>query len=206
MQGWAQTLAATDIGKSFHFWTPTYDTAWRTFPQSARLLKVLLEKTGFDFDQTLILGYSMGGLVARELARNGFPCQKVITLCTPHQGAAPWVPVMWRRTRSVGSNSRLIQELNSASGDVNQREKYHFWAVNYRDPYGVHQHDGIIELSSALGRCLDDENIHRHVYSTTMKKPVLGIGLAQPHVRALHPQQLPNAFHHAVELLSEIGT
>ena len=88
MRYWAEALAATEAGQTIHFWLPTYDTAWRTFPQSARDIKVLLERTPFNFNRTLIIGYSMGGLVARAyLCKHGIQnVAKVITLGTPHHG------------------------------------------------------------------------------------------------------------------------
>jgi pimeloyl-ACP methyl ester carboxylesterase len=203
MRYWADALATTETGQSTHFWIPTYDTSWRTFPQSARTIKVLLEQEPFDFSHTLILGYSMGGLVARELARAGFPFRRLITLCTPHQGAAPWVPAWWRRTRSLKANSLLLDNLNSSNGDAQHRSRYHFWGLTYRDPNGLHQHDGIVELFSALGQKLGDAPA-RETFSLTMKHHVLGLNLSAPHVCALYPERIPAAFQHAVKLLGEI--
>jgi pimeloyl-ACP methyl ester carboxylesterase len=203
MRFWIEALAASEAGKNTHFWVPTYDTSWRTFPQSARSIKVLLEQEAFDFSRTLIVGYSMGGLVARELARAGFPFAHLVTLCSPHQGAAPWVPVMWRRTRSLKANSALINNLNSSNGDAKHRSKYHFWGLTYHDPGGEHLHDGIVEISSAMGKKLGDAPA-RQTYSIAIKNPVAGLNLSTPHVCALYPQRVPEALHNMVKLLEEI--
>lgn len=203
MQSWADALAATPAGQSTHFWIPTYDTSWRNFAQSAREIKVLLESQPFDFSRTLIMGYSMGGLVARELARAGFPFQQLVTLCSPHQGAAPWIPIWWRRTPTLKANSKLINNLNSSNGDAMHRSKYHFWGLTYRDPGGQHHHDGIVEIASALGQKLGDLPT-RQTYSINIKNPIAGLNLSTPHVCALYPQRVPEALGNMVKLLEEI--
>jgi len=203
MRHWAEALAATEAGKSAHFWIPTYDTSWRTFPQSARAIKVLLERQQFDFNHTLILGYSMGGLVARELARAGFSFEQLVTLCTPNQGAAPWVPILWRRTTTLKANSDLLKNLNSSNGDAILRSKYHFCGLTYSDPSGEHQHDGIVEISSALGQKLGDAPA-RQTYSVDINNLVTGFNLSTPHICALYPQRIPAAFEKMKTLLERL--
>ena len=39
-----------------------------------------------EFDNIVVIAYSMGGLVARKFLSLGFPYTKLITLCTPHEG------------------------------------------------------------------------------------------------------------------------
>ena len=200
MRYWAEALAATPAGQNTHFWIPTYDTSWRNFAQSAREIKVLLESQPFDFSRTLIVGYSMGGLVARELARAGFSFQHLVTLCSPHQGAAPWIPIWWRRTPTLKANSMLIKNLNSSNGDAMHRSKYHFWGLTYRDPGGLHQHDGIVEVASALGQKLGDAP-SRQSYSIDLQKPIAGLNLSTPHVCALYPHRIPQALENMKALL-----
>lgn len=203
MRQWADMLAATEEGKTTHFWLPTYDTAWRTFAQSANIIKGLLENTGHDFSRTLILGYSMGGLVARQMASEGFPCQQLVTLCSPHHGPAPWIPLWWRKTSTLAATSGPLGALNNSFGDGDFRSKYHFWGMTYRDPAGSHQHDGIVEISSALGQDLG-EAPNRQIFSVDMQKAVMGFGLPQPHVCALYPELVPEAFENVVKLLKEL--
>jgi pimeloyl-ACP methyl ester carboxylesterase len=203
MRYWAEALAATPAGRNTHFWIPTYDTSWRSFAQSGREIKVLLESQPFDFSRTLIMGYSMGGLVARELARAGFPFQQLVTLCSPHQGAAPWIPIWWRRTPTLKANSKLINNLNSSNGDAKHRSKYHFWGLTYRDPGGEHHHDGIVEITSALGQKLGDLP-QRQTYSINLQKPIVGLNLSSPHVCALYPQQIPGALEDMKVLLENL--
>jgi len=203
MQHWASALRDTPAGRQFDFWIPTYDTAWRTFPQSARGIKVLLENTSFDFSHTLILGYSMGGLVARELARTGFPFQQLVTLCSPHHGAAPWIPLIWRRSNTLRGDSALLRDLNSNTGDFSLRSRYHFWGMTYNDPCGPHQHDGIVELPSAMGERVAG-TMHREIFSLDFKVPVVGARLSSPHVYALFPTQVPRGLKLLSELMQEI--
>jgi pimeloyl-ACP methyl ester carboxylesterase len=203
MEEWAHALRDTAAGKSTHFWIPTYDTSWRNFAQSAREIKVLLEKQPFDFSRTLIVGYSMGGLVARELARAGFPFQQLVTLCSPHQGAAPWIPIWWRRTPTLKANSKLINNLNSSNGDAVHRSHYHFWGLTYRDPGGLHQHDGIVEISSALGQKLGNLP-QRQTYLINLPKPIAGLNLSTPHVCALYPHRIPKAFENMKVMLENL--
>ncbi len=203
MRFWAEALAASEVGKSTHFWIPTYDTSWRTFAQSARDIKVLLEDQPFDFSRTLIMGYSMGGLVARELARAGFPFQQLVTLCSPHHGAAPWVPIWWRRTTTLKANSDLIENLNSSNSDAIHRSRYHFYGLTYNDPSGEHRHDGIVEIASALGQNLGDAPT-RQTYSIDLTNPITGFNLSTPHVCALYPQRIPLALEKTLALLDKI--
>jgi len=203
MRHWADALKDTPAGRQFHCWIPTYDTAWRTFSQSARGIKVLLEDTGFDFSHTLILGYSMGGLVAREMAHAGFPFRHLATLCSPHHGAAPWIPLMWRRTRTLRGDSALLRHLNSDAGDLPLRSRYHFWGMTYNDPGGPHQHDGIVELPSAMGEQVRGA-IRREVFSLDFKDAVTGLRLSTPHVYALFPQYVPRGLTLLSGLLQEI--
>jgi hypothetical protein len=83
------------INDSWQFHRISYD--WRRkFPTGARQvhdqLKVL-EFAGADFTNTIVVGYSMGGIVARQLATLGFPIRNIFTMSSPHCGVNPALPV-----------------------------------------------------------------------------------------------------------------
>jgi hypothetical protein len=75
--------------------------------------------------------------------------------------------------------------------------------LTYRDPGGEHHHDGIVEITSALGQKLGDLP-QRQTYSINLQKPIVGLNLSSPHVCALYPQQIPGALEDMKVLLENL--
>jgi pimeloyl-ACP methyl ester carboxylesterase len=151
------------------FWDVSYDTQWTPFTTSARRIVAELQRQSDDFSDTLLIGYSMGGVVARQMIALGFPCRALITICSPHHGPAPWIPPIGRGPRSIARWSPALAALNRHPTDIAHRERYHCFAITYTDRLGHHEHDGIVPLRSALGAGLGPvahrEKIHLK-YST----------------------------------------
>jgi pimeloyl-ACP methyl ester carboxylesterase len=78
-----------------------YKTHWRNFADSARDIGAAMRDEPYDLSHTVFVGFSMGGLVARQMVADGFSCQALISIATPHQGTAPWVPAA--QPRHVGA-------------------------------------------------------------------------------------------------------
>lgn len=184
------------------FWDVTYDTAWTPFPASAKSIVRELYTREHDFSRTLLIGYSMGGLIARQMVAEGFPCDALVTLCTPHHGPLRWVPVPLRGPRSLATWSRVTAALNRHPQDIAARHKYHLFAVTYRDRFGFHGHDGMVTQSSALGLKLG-EVASRKTMHLKYSVPISAIMPFDPHWRAMFPHYIPPAIRHIGGLLEE---
>ena len=107
----------------------------------------------FDLSQTVIVAYSMGGLVARKMVANGLPFAKLYTNCTPHLGVMPYLftipgnqfffPGNRGATSMVGTSQDLWR-LNDADRHLHGR--YHCHGICYTDVRGYHGDDCITEL------------------------------------------------------------
>ena len=178
-----QAIAGLEAARDWNFWDISYDTQWTSFPDSAQRIAQSLRKTGADFSETILLGYSMGGLVARQMVADGWPCRALVTLCSPHHGPRAFMPPVGRGPRSLMSRSPFLRALNSNPRDIAMRSRYHFFAVTYDDRLGHHDHDGIVPHRSALGMNLDGMATRK-----TMSLHYSTIAAFDPHWRAKDPR------------------
>ena len=192
-----EALAALPAARDWNFWDISYDTQWSPFAHSARHIAAALRRQPFQFARTILVGYSMGGLVARRMIADGFPCEALLTLCTPHHGLVPWLPPIGRGLRSMTSQSRLLHALNRDRRDQDHRHRYHFFAATYTDLLGFHSHDGVVPLASALGQHLGPvaqrETVHLHYTK---------VASYDPHWRAKHPQYMAPVMETASRLFA----
>ncbi|HEX8832873.1 MAG TPA: alpha/beta hydrolase [Abditibacteriaceae bacterium] len=138
------------------FWDVTYDSQWTSFEDNAAAIVAELAHGPHRFEDVILVGYSMGGLIARRMVALGFPCRAMLTLCTPHAGPVPWLPLRFlpfggAGPRSLMPGSAALQRLNADARDREHRARYHLFAITYSDLLGAHAHDGIVPLHSALG-------------------------------------------------------
>ena len=187
--------------EDWRFWDISYDTTWTPFPANARAIITELQKRDYDFSRTILIGYSMGGLVARQMVAEGFPVEALVTLCTPHHGPARWLPVPTRGPRSLAKWSRFTRELNCNPRDAQARKKYHFFAVTFRDKFGAHKNDGMVSQSSALGLELG-EVASRQTMKLKYSIPVAALMPFDPHWRAMFPRYIQPAIAHIGKLMS----
>lgn len=185
---------------SWRFWDVTYDTTWTPFPNSAQKIVAELQRREHDFSRTILIGYSMGGLVARQMIAEAFPCNSLVTLCTPHHGPVRWLPVPTRGPRSLATWSRFTKALDRHPLDIAARQRYHFFAVTYRDRFGFHRSDGMVLQDSALGMRLG-EVASRHTMHLKYTVPVTALMPFDPHWRAMFPQYIQPAIRHIGELM-----
>lgn len=212
LHGWAsdaralqkirQHLQDLPQAATWNFWDISYDTTWQSFPESARQIMSKLNSTGHNFSRTLLIGYSMGGLVARQLVAEGFPCSDLITLCSPHHGPVNWMPIPLRGPRSLGQWSQHLRALDRQPHDIAQRNHYHFFGITYSDSLGFHSHDGMVSKSSALGEKLGAVAT-RHTIQLRYSTPVSMLMPIDPHWRGMFPQYVGPALQHIGILLAD---
>jgi pimeloyl-ACP methyl ester carboxylesterase len=211
LHGWAsdatalqkvrEHLRALPQAAAWNFWDISYDTTWQPFPTSAQQILGKLKATEHDFSQTLLIGYSMGGLVARGLVAEGFPCSALVTLCSPHHGPVNWMPLPTRGPRSLGNWSRHTHALDRHPRDIAHRKNYHFFGITYRDSFGYHNHDGMVAKSSALGEKLG-EVAERCAMQLKYSTPVSILMPIDPHWRGMFPKYIGPALRHIGTLLA----
>jgi pimeloyl-ACP methyl ester carboxylesterase len=202
MRAWHQVLAEADGERSV--WRVTYDTHWKSFQRSARLIMAELKKQKVDWDDVVLVGYSMGGIVARQMVAYGFPARCVICLCSPHHGALGWSRLRFPILSDPGAAtltqwSRSLRALNSHPRDRAARQKYHLMAVTYHDRRGDHDNDGIVGQDSALGEWLGDVGSRTTLHFDYGQRPGF---FTDPHILGMVPGALPAMRERVVKLLS----
>ena len=176
-------------------WRTTYDSHWKTFGQSAREINELLRERGAKAEDTLLIGYSMGGVVCRAMVANGFDARGVLALCSPHLGAAPWMPAADVGSFSIAPWSKKLARLNRHKRDIERREDYFFQAMTFTDISGYCRHDRVVAQRSALGYGLKGDFI-RH----TTKLNYDGMAPScQPHLQGMNPAKLGEAMEWATK-------
>jgi pimeloyl-ACP methyl ester carboxylesterase len=136
----------TASGWEFYAWT--YDTHFSTFVEAAH---TLFPQTDLLPRPIILLGYSEGGIVARQLVADGLQIKALVTICSPHLGTATWIPTPDFGSASVAPSSQDLKNLNSSSKDITHRKLYHFFAITCDDLLGHHDDDGVVLAYSALG-------------------------------------------------------
>jgi pimeloyl-ACP methyl ester carboxylesterase len=210
LHGWASDASALRRVREYlqnapqaagwNFWDITYDTTWQPFPQSAVQILDKLNATGHNFSDTLLIGYSMGGLVARQLVAEGLPCSNLISVCTPHHGPVNWMPIPTRGPRSLGNWSRHTRALDRHPRDIEHRKQYHFFGITYFDTFGFHNHDGMVAKESALGEKLGEVATRRDM-QLKYSVPISALMPIDPHWRGMFPKFIGPALRHARKLM-----
>lgn len=178
-----KALSELDAAHDWNFWDISYDSQWTAFPLSAQRIAQSLQETGADFSETILLGYSMGGLVARQMVADGWPCRALVSLCSPHHGPRAFLPPVGRGPRSLMRGNMLLHNLDAHPRDLAMRERYHFFAVTYDDRLGHHEHDGIVARQSALGM-----NLEGIAHRQTMALHYKTVAAFDPHWRGKDPR------------------
>ncbi len=168
------------------FISPSYESHFKSFKDNAKDISRGLAHLNLDLETTILIGYSTGGLVARQMIAEGFPCKALITICTPHEGILPWVTTPDITSMSLHMFSQDLAALNQNHKDINSRHTYHLFGIHSKDLAGVHYDDGIVELNSALGM-----NIFENVASRqSIQLDYDFIAGADPHIKGLDPTYL----------------
>lgn len=182
-----------------------HETYWTSFRDSADKLAKQL-KSQQNFQHVIFVGYSMGGLVARQMVGDGFPCSALVAINTPHQGTGDWVPTLGAGANSQAPHSKDLHTLNANTFDKMNRGRYAFYGMSYQDKNGYHADDQIVALHSALGNNLG--SIERRLeipldYGSQHEAPKVMHG-SGPHMEGMNPKFIQLVSEHCANLFKVI--
>lgn len=173
-------------GDRVRFWQVTYDSHWRPFTQSSREVVKFLRSKGVRPGNSIVLGFSMGGIVARGMVDAGFRPRHTFCVCSPHLGPSRWMPVADLGSISISRWSGRLAALNASPRDKAQRENCSLYGVSFQDSMGHHAHDRVVDLRSALAEGLPGFAVRREI-----KLQYKGVASGcDPHVQGMLPQNL----------------
>ncbi len=178
-------------------WRVSYDSHWKPFPRSAREVSARLKAAGVNPHRTILVGYSMGGVVARSMVAQGFDARAVVCLCSPHLGPALHIPFGDVGSLSLAYSSGYLPRLNRNERDIARRGDYFFQSVTFRDATGECRHDRIVSQRSASGRGLVGI---KHRANTHLVFKGLAPG-PLPHLSGMNPNHVPQALEFIAERL-----
>jgi pimeloyl-ACP methyl ester carboxylesterase len=196
----SRALSELPGAENWTFWDITYDTEWTSFSDSAAQIAASLRENEIEFRQTILFGYSMGGLVARQMVADGWPCRDLVSICTPHHGPMKWWPPYGRGPRSMRAFSPQMRALNSHPLDRAARSRYHFFGLTYHDLLGEHEHDCVVPIWSALG-CGLGPVARRETRQLRYKS----VSLYDAHWRGKQPHYISPVLKTASELFQDQG-
>lgn len=148
-----KALVNTGQVRDWYVWNLNY-TSMLSFRDCAWKLVQDMKAKGLDYSNTLMLGYSMGGVVARQMISFGFPCLALITMCSPHQGVMDQIRLISKGLpgpMSLYPESVELARLNQDPVDKRNRSIYYAFGVTFKDSFGVHDDDHVVPTNSALG-------------------------------------------------------
>jgi len=179
-------------------WRVSYDSHWKPFPLSAREVSARLRASGVKPERTILVGYSMGGVVARSMVAQGFDARAVVCLCSPHLGPALHIPFGDVGSLSLQPTAGFIPELNRNRRDVARRGDYFFQSVTFHDATGECRHDRIVSQRSASGQGLPGIT-HRANTHVVFKGIAPG---PLPHLQGMNPDKVTKAIEFIEERLN----
>jgi pimeloyl-ACP methyl ester carboxylesterase len=147
----SDALQQLPTAAGWSFCCATYETHLKTFVEAAL---DLAPQAQMLTPPLLIVGYSEGAIVARQMIANGLNVKALVTICAPHQGLLPWIPTPDLGSGSVSPFSVDLANLNASNQDAQNRLKYYLFAISSDDWFGHHDDDGVVAVSSALGMSL----------------------------------------------------
>jgi hypothetical protein len=142
----------------------------------------------------------MGGIVARQMVADGFPCRALVSLCSPHHGLAPWVPTLTPGTLSLSRSSAALRKLNQHPRDIASREKYNCFSTTYEDPTGTHPHDGLVARRSALGQYLGAVASRHNTHLRYDR-----FAATDPHLAGMNAATMQAAIGRCAEIMAQNG-
>jgi pimeloyl-ACP methyl ester carboxylesterase len=204
MTRWQSTLAASPEAHGWRIWRATYDTHWKSFRRSARLLMREMNRQNIDWSHTILVGYSMGGIVARQMVAYGFPCRHLVAIGSPHEGALSWVALRFALAGDIGAVSltdynSALRTLNAHPRDRAHRNRYHFFGITHSIKDKFYEHDGLISRDSAWGISLGNVATRHETKLSLARRPLL---FTEPHLAGMNPDLMPAVVAHCRSLMA----
>lgn len=116
------------------------------------------KRMSYPTNNVHFFGYSMGGLVARQMVAQGIVPRSLTTYCTPNEGTGWWVPngiPFNNGSSSMFENHNDLTVLNSRPSEIQYRNRYTTYGFWYKGGFNsTHDNDGMIEERSANMRGL----------------------------------------------------
>jgi pimeloyl-ACP methyl ester carboxylesterase len=183
MKALCAALQALPEAAGWNFYTPTYETHTKTFVEAANDLLPQLRPL---LTPLILVGYSEGGVVARQMIADGLHVGALVTICSPHLGVGTWLPTPDAGSASVSPFSPYLKALNDSPAERAQRHLYHCFGITCTDFWGDHPDDGVVPIQSALaatlGTVAERETIHLDYNGD--------IAGWDPHLRGMDPKYL----------------
>lgn len=152
--GIRQFISSPELLEGWRFWRPTFDYL-KPFPEAAdQVLEVLddAESDGEDFTNTILMGYSTGGLVARSMVAKGFKCRNLLTISAPHMGGVWPALLPTGGSWAMAPGSEDLASLGDDTKDQAARDRYEFYGVTYENEHGEKfSDDGLFSFASQTG-------------------------------------------------------
>ena len=89
MNALCAALQALPEAAGWNFYVPTYETHAETFVVAAN---DLLPNVQALLSPVVLVGYSEGGIVSRQMIADGLNVTALVTICSPHLGIGAWLP------------------------------------------------------------------------------------------------------------------
>ncbi|GGD14907.1 esterase/lipase family protein [Aquisalinus flavus] len=126
-----------------------------SFVTAATFVQNNMLALGVPLHNVHMFGYSMGGLVCRQLVANGFiKPSSLMTYCTPNLGTAAWIT--WYPynlgAMSMWQSSHDLAVLNNNPTDISNRHNYTMIGISYEETGSGKRHynDQLVEVNSAI--------------------------------------------------------
>lgn len=134
-----------------------YNTHKAFLDGATRIYKNLVN-SNLPLNNVHMFGYSMGGLVARQVAALGITPNTLVTFCTPNLGTLGYIDsVSWilmnDGVKSMASYSQDLANLNNHPRDKELRSRYEFIGLGYsrnKDGHDIQDNDSIVDIRSAV--------------------------------------------------------
>lgn len=191
MSAWVNFMKNSSFSKDKTIWNIGYPSSLKFTKVADHLMSFFDKKKreGFNFEKVFFIGYSMGGIIARQMIANGFPVTKLVTVCSPHHGLNWFVPAVDEGVSSLKHTSEELKVLNANSKELSMRDRYLFcsigYTINYRLGNREQDSDTMVVGKSARGVELEGD-IKRS--RTQIQYNPIKVEPGSPHLEGMNPE------------------
>ncbi len=202
MQRWS--AYATEAFDDVTVWNVDYPTDVSFVAAAGALVDgfYTMRQYGYRFEDVYFIGYSMGGLVARQMVAMGFPVTSLITVCSPHHGVNRYIFTRGNEgVRSLQKNSPEILSLNNSDRDMQMRSRYLFCSVAHTFKLPLlprsqpEDTDTVVSGNSARGVKLGVKGMSVLLHMNNVMDEFRG----NPHLEGMNPLYFKHAINRSIE-------